>query len=139
MALEAPFLLDTSALSRARVPSVRAAVEPLFGAGMVATCSVIDLEVGFSARSAADHSVLLGQRKYLPRAPINQETLDRALEVQGILASRGDRRVAIPDLLIAACAEENELTVVHYDKDFDIIARVTRQPTSWVVPRGTVS
>jgi predicted nucleic acid-binding protein len=100
---------------------------------------VIDLEVGFSARSGADHSVLLGQRKYLPRARINQETFDRALEVQGILASRGHHRVAIPDLLIAACAEENELTVVHYDKDFDTISRVTGQPASWVVPRGTVS
>lgn len=134
MALKATFLLDTSALSRVSVPSVRAAVEPLFEAGLVATCSVIDLEVGCSARSAADHSVLLGQRQYLPRAPINEETLDRALEVQGILASHGHHRVAIPDLLIAACAEENELTVVHYNKDFDIISRVTGQPTSWVVP-----
>lgn len=95
--------------------------------------------MGFSARSTADHSVLLGQRQYLPRAPIHQLTFDRAREVQGMLASRGQHRVAIPDLLVAACAEENELIVVHYDKDFDLISQLTGQPAKWVVPRGSVS
>jgi len=35
----------------------------------------------------------------------------------------------IPDLIIAATAELAGLTVLHLDKDFEIIAEVTGQPT----------
>ena len=59
----------------------------------------------------------------------------------GELAARGPlhhRQVKIPDLLIAAVAARNGLTVVHYDRDYEIIASVTGQPTRWAAPRGTV-
>lgn len=62
----------------------------------------------------------------------------RALHVQRLLAQRGQRGRKIPDLLIAAAAEEHGLTVIHYDADFDLIAAVAGQPTQWVVPAGTV-
>ena len=48
------------------------------------------------------------------------------------------RQVKIPDLLIAAVAARNDLTVVHYDSDYEVIASVTGQPTRWAAPRGTV-
>lgn len=58
---------------------------------------------------------------------------DRALEVQQLLADRGQHRApAIPDLLIAATAELSGLTVVHLDKDFELIATITGQPTERV-------
>jgi len=58
--------------------------------------------------------------------------------VQGLLARRAQHRsVSIPDLLIAATAERYALTVLHYDGDYERIAELTRQPTQWVVPRGT--
>lgn len=64
----------------------------------------------------------------------------RALEVQAMLAERSQHRGAsIPDLLIAACAEQTGLTVLHYDRDFERIAKLTGQPVQWVVPRGSVS
>ena len=44
----------------------------------------------------------------------------------------------MPDLLVAAAAEARNLTVLHYDADFDRIAAVTGQPCQWVVPAGTV-
>lgn len=54
---------------------------------------------------------------------------DRALEVQLLLADRGTHRApSIPDLIIASCAERAGLTVLHLDKDFELIAEVTRQP-----------
>jgi hypothetical protein len=28
--------------------------------------------------------------------------------------------------------------VLHYDEDFDRIAAITGQPTSWIVPRGSL-
>jgi len=54
---------------------------------------------------------------------------DRAVEVQMILAERSQHRAAsIPDLLIAATAELGQLTVLHLDKDFELIAQITGQP-----------
>jgi predicted nucleic acid-binding protein len=49
--------------------------------------------------------------------------------VQALLADRGQHRApSIPDLLIASTAELNNLTVLHFDKDFDLIAAITGQP-----------
>jgi hypothetical protein len=46
-----------------------------------------------------------------------------------LLADRGQHRApSIPDLTIAAAAELAGLTVLHLDKDFDLIAEVTGQP-----------
>jgi predicted nucleic acid-binding protein len=54
---------------------------------------------------------------------------DRAVEVLGLLADRGQHRApSIPDLIIAATAEFSGLTVLHLDKDFDVIADITGQP-----------
>lgn len=57
---------------------------------------------------------------------------------RGLLALRGQHRLPIPDLIIAACTERAGLTVLHYDADFERIAGVTHQPHEWVVQRGTV-
>ena len=48
------------------------------------------------------------------------------------------RAVGFPDLLVAAVAERERVTVLHYDGDYDLIAQVTSQPVQWVVPRGAV-
>ncbi len=65
---------------------------------------------------------------------------DRALAAQAQLAAKSQHRaVPLPDLLVAACAEANKLAVLHYDADFERIAKVTGQPTQWVVPHGSVA
>ena len=138
MALGATSLVDRSALARVHHLAVGQVLEELASRGEIATCSIIDLEVGYSARGSKEHALLISQRHLFPQAPITQKAPDRALAVQGLLALRGEHRVSLPDLIISACAEENGLTVVHYDSDFDTIARVTNQPTQWVVPRGSV-
>ncbi len=48
------------------------------------------------------------------------------------------RAVGFADLLVAAVAERERVTVLHYDGDYDLIAHVTGQPMQWIVPRGTV-
>jgi predicted nucleic acid-binding protein len=54
---------------------------------------------------------------------------DRAVEILTLLADRGQHRVlSVPDLIIAATAELAGLTVLHLDKDFDVIAEITGQP-----------
>ena len=52
-------------------------------------------------------------------------------------ASR-QRRSILFLLLVAAVAERERVTVLHYDGDYDLIAQVTGQAMHWVVPRGTV-
>lgn len=132
------YLADKSALARRGQPAVLDRLAPLLEAGLVTTCPIIDLEVLYSARSPADYEAIRAERFGLMTYPITGEVTDRALEVQRMLAGRGQHRLPIPDLLIAALAELNELAVIHYDADFDRIAAVTEQPTEWVVPRGSV-
>lgn len=118
--------------------AVRTRLEPLLVDGLVATCGIIDLEIGFSAQTAAVHRDVRRERRSLPRARIDDDVFNRALEVQGLLADRGQHRLPIPDLVIAAAAESADLTVLHYDADFERIAEVTGQAHDWVVPRGSV-
>lgn len=120
------------------MPAVRRRLEPLLVEGLIATCGIIDLEVGYSARNADVHTQVRDERRSLPRAPLDHEAFDRALEVQGLFAARGQHRLPIPGLVIAACAEKVDLTVLHYDAEFERIAEVTGQPHEWVVPRATV-
>jgi predicted nucleic acid-binding protein len=113
---------------------------PLLTSGMVSTCAIADLEILYSAEGPAEHRVTAELLRSMPRAPLDEECAERALEVQAMLAAQSQHRgVSLPDLLIAACAERAELTVLHYDADFERIAAVTGQPTQWVVPRGSVS
>ena len=80
------------------------------------------------------------QRAGWPFASMSQAVLDRAVEVQDRLVERGQHRaVKLADLLVAAAAEAADLTVLHYDKDYDLIAAVTGQPVEWVVPAGSVN
>ncbi len=99
--------------------------------GLVRICTVTRLEVGFSARSAADHRALLDEPPIasMPVEYLTPRIEDRSVQVQTSLAQRGQHRApSIPDLLIAATAELAELTVLHLDKDFELIAEVTGQP-----------
>lgn len=135
------FLVDTSALARHKTRvEVRVALDPLLRQGQVATCGTVDLEMLYSASSPKNYRATAESLAGMPRAPLDEKCVQRALEVQAALAQRSQHRaVQLPDLLTAACAERAGLTVLHYDADYERIARVTGQPTQWVVPRGSVS
>jgi len=132
------YMLDTSVVKRVSSEGVRAVVRALALAGEIGRTSIIDLEVGYSARNGGEWSELTGVLGSFPLVNLSQSHFDRALQVQSMLASRSQRGRKIPDLLVAAAAEEIGATVLHYDSDFDIISSVTGQPTEWVVPAGTV-
>jgi predicted nucleic acid-binding protein len=137
----ATYLADKSALTRRETrPAVRDIVEPLLLAGEIATCGVVDLELLYSAPSPGSYVALADALRGLPRAPISDATLERALEVQALLAAKSQHRaVPLPDLMVAACAEGAGLEVLHYDADYERIADLTGQPIRWVVPRGSVA
>ena len=135
--MTARYLADKSALARISHPEVAAWLEPRLLDGEVARCSIIDLEVLFSARSHRDFVAIRNETSGFPFVDTTQADFDRALVVMEALARRGKHRgVSIPDLLIAAVGERAGLVVVHYDADFDLIAEVTQQPMQWVVPKG---
>lgn len=131
-------ILDTSVLTRLSEPSVRAAVEEVLETERVARTTITDLEIGFSARSGAEHDALLGFTAEIDELVVGAPEQRRALSVQRTLAERGLRGRKIPDLLIAAAAEISGAQLLHYDQDFDHIATVTGQSCRWVVPRGSL-
>ena len=131
-------LVDTSVLKRVGHPSVREVVEPLAVGGELARASICDLEVGYSARNAAEWDLLVGALEALAVVETSTAHVKRALQVQRLLAERSQRGRKIPDLLVAAAAEERNLTVLHYDADFDLIASVTGQRCQWVAKPGTL-
>lgn len=127
---ESSWIIDKSALVRlGDSPDVEAWANRI-ERGLVHITTVTLLEVGYSARSGTDLATLLAT------APVSAMPLeysapaieDRAMEVQRRLAERGHHRApSIPDLLIAATAEINRHTVLHVDKDFELIADLTGQ------------
>ncbi len=140
MAAVASYLADTSALARLRHQAVAVVLGPLIEAGLVATCGVIEFELGWATRTAAEFGQLRADRDTgYEWLAIHDEDWRRALDVQATLWRSGQiRAVGFPDLLVAAVAERERVTVLHYDGDYDLIARITGQPMQWVVPRGTV-
>ena len=125
------WLIDKSALVRLAAspdaPEWAARIER----GLVRITTVTRLEAGYSARSGPQLRAGF-QRPPLSSMPVEYLTPaieDRAVEVLTLLADRGQHRApSIPDLIIAATAELAGLTVLHLDKDFDLIAEITGQP-----------
>jgi predicted nucleic acid-binding protein len=141
MAAVASHLADTSALARLPQPAVAEILGPLIQAGLVATCGVIEFELGWATRSSAELDELRADRDVgYEWLAIHDEDWRRALDVQAVLWRSGRMRaVGFPDLLVAAVAEREHVTVLHYDSDYDHIAAITSQPMQWVVPRGTIT
>jgi hypothetical protein len=131
-------LVDTSVLTRLRRATVRDAIESRAGRGELARAGISDLEIGYSARSALEWDRLADALGVFELMETTADHLRRARQVQRLLAAKHQRGRKVPDLLVAAAAEARNLTVLHYDADFDRIAAVTGQPCEWVVPAGTV-
>ncbi|HEX4213302.1 MAG TPA: PIN domain-containing protein [Candidatus Dormibacteraeota bacterium] len=131
-------LADTSVITRLTRREVRAVVEPLLRSGRVGRSAMSDLEVGFSARNVAEWDRLLGALQVFDLVEVTAAHMRRARQVQRLLCARHQRGRKVPDLLIAAAAEEAAVTLLHYDADFDLISEVTGQPCQWVVPAGAI-
>lgn len=119
----------------------REGFDELVARGRVATCDAVKMELLHTARNGGEFSERRSQLEFLPQCPIGPREWRRALDVYEVLAHRGGlhhRRVKHADLLIAAAAESAGLPLVHYDADFEAIAAVTRQPTRWLAPRGSL-
>lgn len=126
------WLIDKSALVRlGRSPDSETWADRI-ERGLVRIATVTLLEVGYSARDSQDLHAGLREPPVasMPVEYAAPASEDRAVEVLVLLAARGHHRApSVPDLLVAATAERAGLIVLHQDKDFDLIAEITGQPT----------
>lgn len=131
-------LADKSALEQRRHSAeARLVLETLLVENLLASCHVVALEVLYSARNLRDYEMLQRDIAAIRWIPVSEPVMDRTMEVQYLLAKRGQHRIPLPDLMIAAAAEVVDAVLLHHDSDFDRIAAVTGQATRWIVPRGT--
>jgi predicted nucleic acid-binding protein len=92
--------------------------------GELCLCAVTRMELLYSARCASDYErigIALGEFRELR---MDAETFAVAQTAQRELADSGRHRVPIPDLLIAACAQQHGADVLHVDRHFDVLAGV---------------
>lgn len=134
------YLGDKSALARMHLEPVRTRLEPLIQRGLVCICPATEYELLYSARNLDDYDrVKFTVGNSFPWVPMGDNPWVRALEIQRNLAAQGQHRSAsMVDLLLSVVAAAENLTILHYDRDFETIAEVTGQETEWVVTAGTV-
>jgi predicted nucleic acid-binding protein len=123
------YLVDTSGLFRILQAKLRQAWSDELAAGVIAVCPAVELEFLYSTRSLADR---LEKQRLLRTVfgwvPMGERAFERAETVQQLLTEVGKHRSAGPvDLLIAATAEQERLTVLCDDRDFEAVASVTHQ------------
>lgn len=106
----------------------------------LATCLPFLLEAGSSARSAAHHTAMMADLALLPRIAITPAVEERALQAQRELTAIGHHRLAPLDVIVAACAHEAEAGVLHYDRDYELLAKRTTLDfqSEWVAPPGSL-
>ncbi|MFH9039021.1 PIN domain nuclease [Streptomyces sp. NPDC017966] len=133
----ADYLMDTSALARVLLRQATAEREQRMAAGPVALCDLTELELLHSARSDKDRAAIQERLNQFAWCPMPNGIYRRARVVQRELTAKGEHRSAgAVDLLVAAAAEEAGLTLPHYDRDFETIARATGQPVRMIDFKG---
>ncbi len=135
-------LADTTVWVLRRRPEVAPWWGRLMLLGEIFICDQAKLELLHSARSGTEFNELRQQLDALENCPIGPAEWLRAIDVYQQLAHRRPgayhRSVKHADLLIAAAAEAREMTLVHYDRDYDAIQAITNQRMRWIVRHGAL-
>jgi predicted nucleic acid-binding protein len=124
-----------------RDPAVQRNFDDQVHSGEIGTCDVVRFELPFTTRDHASFVATREELEALPDVSIGRGVWQRALDVFELLAARGPlhhRQTNLPDLLVAAAAEQAGLQVLHYDRDFELIAEVTGQPVRAIAPLGSL-
>lgn len=90
--------------------------------GELCMCSITRMEILHSARSADDFVTLQEDLDAYRDLRIDHATLSAAEGAQRDLARTGEHRVALPDLVIGACAQRHGADVIHVDRHFELLA-----------------
>jgi predicted nucleic acid-binding protein len=138
--LPAVFIADSSAWNRIHHPLVAHEWADAVREGRVLTCWPVRFELLFGAPDAGDFRVLEHRLSALRDIPVTTSVQRAASGAFRELAERapGYHRVPLPDLLIAAAAQEAGVAVVHYDRHFDRLGEVLSFESSWLSAPGTL-
>jgi predicted nucleic acid-binding protein len=109
-------LADKSALERA--------TPEILELGEICSCAVVRLEMLYSARSRSEYHQIEEYLDTFRDLRIDAETIATAVTAHRELAERGRHRLPVPDLLIAACAQQHQAAVLHCDRHYDVLAEV---------------
>jgi predicted nucleic acid-binding protein len=133
-------IADTSAWARASHPLVRERWAGALRGRQIATCSIVTLELLYSARDAHELATVEGEQALLRDVPLAVSAQRAAVGALRELASggAGQHRVPIADALIAAAAQEAGVDVLHYDHHYDRLAQVLSFSSVWIAPAGTL-
>jgi predicted nucleic acid-binding protein len=135
------FIADTSAWARAKNPPVRAQWTAAIEAGVIATTAPVRFELLLSATDGAEFEALDEALAKLRDIPISRSVTNAAMHALRRLAHARPpvhRGVRVPDLLIAAAAQDAGIGVLHYDEHFDRLATVLAFESRWTAPRGSL-
>jgi predicted nucleic acid-binding protein len=134
------YLPDTSAyVLRHRHPAIQRRFELLLNEGRLLACQMTALEYLNTAADPKSYEELWRGLSWQRWVDVTPSAMDQALAVHRKLgATSQHRNFSLPDLVIAATAELNGATVLHYDADYDRIAAITGQPAEWVIPKGSL-
>ncbi|MFJ7203089.1 PIN domain-containing protein [Streptomyces sp. NPDC098789] len=134
------FLIDTSAAHRITLPGPLAAWEPVLASGRIAMCPATEAEALYSARSPAQYEAMRGAFADLyVWQGVPDDVWARLFAAQGALAAAGCVRSAgVVDLIVAVTAARNRLTVLHYDRDFETLAKHIGLSTRWLAEPGSI-
>lgn len=107
----------------------------------IAMCAAVQWELLHSTNNAEEYTARRRDLDALDQVSFTDADWQRVFDVSFSLAQRGGglhRAPKLPDAIVAIAAERAGLTVLHYDKDFDLIAGVTGQPCEWIAPKGSL-
>jgi predicted nucleic acid-binding protein len=133
-------IADTSAWARAAHPLVRDLWAAALRGRQIATCSIVTLELMYSARNDQELAVVEAEQALLRDIPVATSAQRAAIGALRDLASDGpgQHRVPLADALIAAAAQDAGVDVLHYDHHYDRLARALHFTSVWVAPPGAL-
>jgi predicted nucleic acid-binding protein len=108
--------------------------------GLVLVCDVVVLELIRLTPNEPRAQQVAGRLELFESVTMGAELWKRARKMQSLLSATGDhRRVPPMDLLIGAAAEHADVPLVHYDRDYERLARVSTLQHHWLVPDGALA
>lgn len=134
-------IADKSAWAHAAHPRVSRRFSAALRLGQIATSPVVKLELLYSARDGESFDQLAADLTELRDVPMTRSVTNLAERALRALAHRRPpqhRSVSLPDLLIAAAAQDAAVGVLHYDEHFDTLATVLDFESRWIAPRGSL-
>lgn len=134
-------IADASAINRAESSKLAATLVEAINAWQIVTCEIVTLELLRSARNRDEVEEREASQSTFHHVPVTRSVQRAALTALRELAKRGAgrHRVPVPDVLIAAAAQEAGVGVLHYDRHFDRLAEVLHFRSVWLAPAGSLA